>query len=515
MLPEKALLRDFDEDIFINYDHDDNQAVMENFKGFVDRVHEFLNRRLAMLAGEKPRIWRDPQIDGNEHLSETIVIKLSRTASLVCVLSPAYLKSKWCLKELKAFYERASENQGIKINNKSRIFKVVKTPIVKDPDPLEESGCPEELRSLLQESIGYEFFEFDNFSGKLREYWPEYGPEYLKKYLEKLEDLAQDINEFIKYSQEIQKCINNCVYLAETTPELNDERNDIRRTLQQHGYRVLPDENLPIKSQAYEEKVREYLDRCMLSIHLIGSDFTTINTNEEKLRRDFELQHQIFAERVRKQHELALNRSEKDSRYSRLIWMPTGLTPREPVNRDFLIYLQNDPAVQENAEILSGAKLEDLKTIIEKKLKVTWQESATEAGGEIIYVYCDMKDRDAAAQVKKYLLDEKYEVLLPFNDGDSICKPHTENVRLCDAILVLYGSFNTMEFKLSELKRINVNRGKRPLLAHGVYVVGPETDHKKTFDTNETLVMKCYEDFSPDSLKPFLEQLKQNKSAAV
>jgi hypothetical protein len=503
MLPEKALLSDFEEDIFISYDHDDNEPPIPELKGFVDRVDEYLNVRLTHLIGERPKIWKDHLMRGNEVINDTLVIRLSKTAFLVCILTPAYLKSKYCPWELKEFYE-AVKNRGFKINNRSRIFKVIKTPCGPKPDvdPFEKSDLPDDLRHVFRESLGYQFFEYDT-KGKLREFWPEYGPEYLRKYLEKLEDLAQDISAFIKDDQDTRKC----VYLAETTPELANDRNEIKRALQQHGYRVLPDESLPFEDEVFEQKISEYLKHCTLSIHLIGADFTTIETQDETQHEEFDLKHRFLATRVRKQHELAMRRGENDPDYSRMVWMPAGLTPQDELNQDFLVYLQNDPAVQENAEVLTGAKLEDLKTIIQKKLKITWQASSAEVKGKRIYLYCDMKDRDAVIPIKNYLQEQNYEVLLPFNDADYVCKAHTENVRLCDAILILYGSFNTMEFKLPELKKINVNRSKRPLSAHGIFVVGPETPHKTKFDTHETLVMKCFGDFSPDCLKPFLKQL--------
>src|SRR6185295_8897322 len=372
MIAQKGLLPAFEEDIFINYDHDDNQALMTNFTGWVDTMHEGLARRLTQLVGEKPKIWRDILMDGNQPLTETIVIRLAKTAFLVSILSPSYIKSRWCRDELLEFYRRAAKNGGIKMNNRSRIFKVVKTPIGEDPasDPLEGCDLPQELRMLLRESLGYEFYEVDRLSGKLREFWPELGPEYLKKFLERLEDLAQDINEFIKSQQLSQKDVAKHVYLAETTPELSDDRNEIKRTLQQHHYHVLPDENLPFETEMFEEKVGGYLKDCALSIHLIGADHTTINVDDDRLRQRLNLQHQLAAERVRKQHELAMIRAENDANYSRLIWMPSGLNGKDSGYQEFIDYLRNDPGVYENAEVLCGANLEDLKTTIQRKLKL-------------------------------------------------------------------------------------------------------------------------------------------------
>ena len=513
MYPERALVPDFEEDIFINYHRDDNEPPVEDFKGFVDRVDESLTVRLTHLIGERPKIWRDKRLKGNDQLNETIEIRLEKTASLVCVLSPGYVKSEWCRKELNQFYQCASTNRGIKINNRSRIFKVIKTPVgnKSSDDPLKDYDLPAELRKVLQESLGYEFYEIDD-AGKLREFWPEYGPDYRRKYLERLEDLAQDIKDFIKYDQEVQSCIGKCIYLAETTPELTNERTEIKRTLQLHNYRVLPDEELPFDSYAFERNVARYLEGCSMSIHLIGSDYTTKKPETEEKLLEFENDQRSAAARVRKQHDLALTRGENDPRFSRLVWLPAGLSPREEINQEFLAYLLNDPAVQQNAEILNNSKLEDLKTIIQRRLKVSLQENPTPVQTKRIYLICDKQDKDAVTPVSNYLQTCGYKVLLPFGDGDQGCTRHTENLRVCDAILVFYGTHNTMKFKLAELRKINVNRANRPLLAQGIYVAGPETDHKTTFATDEALVMKCFGDFSAESIKPFLEQIERDPS---
>lgn len=505
-LPHQILAPDFDDDIFINYCHADNETLLKNFKGFVDNVHERLELRLKQLIGAQPKIWRDVRLEGTHQLTETIVVRLSKTVFLVCVLSPCYVNSEWCKKELNKFYENASKNMGIKINNRSRIFKIVKTPVGMDPrvDPLAGTDVCQELRTILQESLGYEFFEFDKMTGRLREYSAENGAEYELKHATKVEDLAQDIVRFIN-DQEFRKSSNaKCVYLAETTPELKDERDEIRRNLLQHGYNVFPEENLPYEE--LDSKVSEYLKRCQLSIHLIGSDFPNANS-------ELELHHQLSAYKVRKQHELAMSRAENDPEFMRVIWIPPDVTQREKVNQDFVAYLENDPAVHENGDVVNFRKLEDVKSLLQKRLKIS--ESPAKVDGKRVYLMCDKPDTDAVIPLKEFLEERNHEVLLPFSHGDQIVRPHSENMRLCDAVLVFYGKSNTIEYKVKELKKLSVVRQTRPLVAKGIFIVGPETDDKKGFTTDEALTMPCFGDFSPAALKPFLDQLEGSTAAAA
>lgn len=58
-----------------------------------------------------------------------------RSAALVAVLSPRYVKSDWCTKEVEGFRQAAEKTLGETVGNRSRIFKVVKTPVPLESHP--------------------------------------------------------------------------------------------------------------------------------------------------------------------------------------------------------------------------------------------------------------------------------------------------------------------------------------------------------------------------------------------
>ena len=182
-------------------------------------------------------------------------------ALLVSVLSPRYVNSDWCIKELKEFCTAAKQTGGIRILNKSRLFKVIKTPVSIEQQP-----------QALQPLLGYQFYQYDN-GEHFREFCKVYGSDLEKKFWAKLDDLAQDIYRFLKSLRQTSgkstQAERKAIYLAETTYELTEIRDKFRRELQQHGYIIFPDKQLPYSPQ-FEEKIREYLERSTLSIHLIG-----------------------------------------------------------------------------------------------------------------------------------------------------------------------------------------------------------------------------------------------------
>lgn len=107
-------------DIFISYAHLDNVRYRLAHSGWIDSFEQDLRQELGEYLGQEVSIFRDPQLPlfglFPKHLKRT----LGSSAIFICVLSPRYLKSSWCMRELNEFCVMASAD---------RVIKVVKTPL--------------------------------------------------------------------------------------------------------------------------------------------------------------------------------------------------------------------------------------------------------------------------------------------------------------------------------------------------------------------------------------------------
>ena len=177
----------FENDVFISYAHIDDMALVEGQKGWISSLHRALEIRLAQLLGRQPRIWRDPKLSGNDVFADRLVDRLPGVAILLSVVSPRYLKSDWCLRELREFIKAAEGSGGVRVGHKLRVFKVVKTPV-----PLDQQ-VPE-----LQHMLGYDFFTTDAHSGRSKELSQTGDADAQRLYWAKLDDLAHDIVELIE-----------------------------------------------------------------------------------------------------------------------------------------------------------------------------------------------------------------------------------------------------------------------------------------------------------------------------
>ena len=489
----------FTDDIFISYAHIDDRPL-DDVRGWVTTLHERLSDRLAMLLGSELKIWWDQREQDNKYLVGMIGERVSNTLLMVSIVTPRYINSDWCRAEVREFCQRADQTGGIVIANQPRVFKVVKTPGHTEQEP-------EELNGLLS----YDFFEVDE-NGNAREFRQEIGANKDLKYWARFEDLAQGIKRAIESARPPEEehtaapdlPLAKKVYLAQTTVDLRDERDRIKRELLQRGFYVLPDRDLPIDSATeFEAAVREDIKRCVLSVHLIGESYGSIPDGEEERSV------------IRWQSDIAVEQMKADPKFVRLIWMPPGLTPKGTRHAKLLEDLRTN--LSAGSELLE-TPIEDLKTRILEKLNPPAAPAQTvPSNGDDpltrVYLIYDNRDSTEVKPIDDYLYDEGFEVIRSINEGEQsmISQYHRENLLECDATLIYYGNGNELwlRSKLWDLQKAPGWGRTRPMKAKGLYVSAPQTPSKESFRTREVkLVMENFNGFSPDTLQPFVQALK-------
>jgi hypothetical protein len=151
-------------------------------------------------------------------------------------------------------------------------------------------------------------------------------------------------------------------------------------------------------------------------------------------------------------------------------------------------------------------------------LKPPEKTPVPEPGGEAaeddlvrIYLICDQRDGEATMELEDHLFDMGYEVILPVFDGDEaqVRRDHEENLSICDAVLLYYGSGNElwMRRKLREVQRSAAYGRAKPLTAKAIYTAPPPTPQKERVRTREAIVLHQGERFSPEVLEEFLNML--------
>ncbi len=495
-------------DVFISYAHIDDQPLSEGQKGWITQFHRILEVRLGQLLGEKPNIWRDQKIQGNDIFDEKIMNAFKKAKVMVSIMSPRYMKSEWCLRELNEFYRSATEKSGIKVGEKSRIFKVVKTPI-------DAEDIPEQIPPVLKSILGFEFFDFDQDTGRLVEYDEAFGERARQNYFSRIYDLAYEICELIKkYNQgegsppasRISNKHAKTIYLATTASDIEAERDRIKRELVERGHCVLPENNLPLLGPDLEAYLRAILPKCDLSIHMIGVKYGLIP--EESKQSVTDIQNQLAAE---------LSKAEN---LERIIWIPPGLLAADDRQIDFIRRVNEDSSTQAGAEIieesidnLKGYILERLKpNKVEAELPDQNQANIIDSNAKSIYLICDTNDEEAVESIEDYLFEEGFEVSLPLFEGDeaAIAHSHRQKLTLCDSVLIYYGAGGRswIEMKIMDLMQAPGFGRSKPFIGKAVLIAPPEDRRKGRFKTHLADVLTQSGDFNPECIASFVNKLK-------
>jgi len=261
----------FDKHAFISYAHIDNQPLTVHEQGWVTQFHATLATMLSQRLGKDAQIWRDPQLSGNDLFANEIIDQFARTATLISIVSPRYLTSEWCRRELDAFCAAAGHSIGVVVGNKSRVFKVVKTPVDKSV-PLPPS---------MQETLGYDFYADD--AGYPQELDPAYGEQAKQQFLRALGKLAYDLSKSLHQLANAQTAAaapapaNSAtstarppIFLASCGQDLRRAREELATALEMHGFEVLPNSILSSSEDELVPELERLLARCNLSIHLVG-----------------------------------------------------------------------------------------------------------------------------------------------------------------------------------------------------------------------------------------------------
>lgn len=509
----------FAKDIFISYAHIDDESMIESQKGWITEFHRALEIRLAQLLGRRPVIWRDPALQGNHIFDQQIVDQFAQVAVMISILTPRYVKSEWCVREATEFYEACNQNIGFSINNQARIFKVIKTPVKVEMHP-------EKIRNIL----GYEFYTTDSTTGRLKELSQGFGQQAEKLYWEKLDDLANDIAGFLDNLESVDAASKSSggratgvvgkngkepvkVYLAESSFETKEFRDSLRRELQDGGYQILPDKQLPLIEPILVENVSAFLRETELSVHVVGENYGIVPEGTQK--SIVEIQNEVAAA------------ASSSAGLQRLIWIPEGFSPKEERQQSFVNKLNNGTDGITGADLVFGS-LEDFKGIMTDKIAAIEkarikEEEKKEAqaapvaagdqggGSRIIYLICDMLDIDAIKPLEDYLFDNGCEVMLPLFEGEEsqIREDHIENLKMCDAAIIFYGNANEiwLRSKTRDFLKINGYGREKPLKVKAIYLAGETNMSKERFRSNEAEVINGMNDFPAEKLSMLLSNL--------
>jgi serine/threonine protein kinase len=491
-------------DVLLTYAAIDDYPLQDGKPGWVSQLHRNLEVRMEQLSGEKIHIARLPEDAISPVIEADLLQQMPQAKAMISVVSPPFINSPMCRREVEQFWHGAEQTGGRYIKDKARLLKVLKTAVA-------DQQMPRQLLDIFGPLFGFEFFELDADTGRVREFDETFGPVLKQRFFERVYDLAYDgcqvlnlLKQVRAFSSAAPDTNRRWVYLATTTSDVTDERDRIRRELLERGHVVLPDAPLPMLAHDVETIVRDCLTKCSIAVHLLGRRYGV--TPEDSSESIQALQVRLTAE--------AACRTD----LQRLIWLPGGESADER-QRAFLLRVHEDPALHQRAEIIEGNLNLLKKDLIrrlappEEKPKILTTSQAA-GGAPKLYLICDPKDEPQVEPLEDYLFAQGLEVMLPaFDGGDADAAAlHQDNLLTCNAVLVFYGAAPRawVDIKLRELLKAPGYGRQGPISVQAVYIAPPDDRRKERFQSHQAAVIRQPGDFQPRAeLETFVGQIKE------
>ncbi|HKH48565.1 MAG TPA: TIR domain-containing protein [Thermoanaerobaculia bacterium] len=515
-----AYVPGFRHDIFISYAHVDDEPLFEEEHGWISSFHRELAVVLARKLGRRDSvsIWRDLKVQGNDEFDDTISAAYRHSALAIFVVSPGFIASEWCCRELTQFCTRLDAELDGRLEGKSRVLKVLLSHV-----PYEE--MPEPVRELLNKTTGYPFYHFDPASGREEAFRRTKEQDEDRRYWSTLDDLARNLADLLKAMRRLGGVEEDgedgeeavpargavaptaaapAVYLAEVTDDLEPDREDLRRTLLQRGVTVLPDRPLDPGDEKLAEQVRADLGKAALSIHLLGSFYGKKPAGETRSYTHVQLD--LAAE-------AALERAGSERELPRFIWIPRSLdvaSLRED-QKQLVKAVEEEPDSASPAAVLKVG-LEELKETVIEKLTELFPPPAepvvAETPGAVVYVSCRPEDDPEADEICDLLRAAHHDVVLPIRTGSDaeLDKHYRTNLQYCDALLVLYANSPLHWVREEILKVRRLLAGRRDFVM-SIYDGPPPDKEAVGLSFQNLLLIECRDGRRAERLRPLLARL--------
>jgi len=478
-----AYVPGWEHDVFLSYAHLDNVPITRGETGWADELAKKLRTEISQRLGSKDfRLWIDHSLDGNRPITPDIMTAISRSATLLVIMSPSYLNSEWCAKERAAFLELVGDRVG-----PGSVFVVFARKV-------DRTDMPAEIGDLQ----GYQFWIDDREAGADRPLGMSDRTE--KTYISKILQLSHDLGEHLRRLRAnegrsearllhhvSEPSAGPYVFVARTTEDLEEKEEELKGYLSQAKVSVLPQTWYPQTDRtSFEEAMRRDLARCKVFAQVLSSS------------RGRDLGFVPGTRPPQLQYDIAAG---------------AGIAVKQWRDRQLDVAEVRDP---DHRALLEGAQASGFEEFKRAVLDEAFREpevrrSTSASANVMVFVNADPADRQLAETVGKALMAHDVECYLPLASGspEAIRRDLEENLGSCDGVLLIYGASDAgwIRNQLRQGRKI-ISQRARPLAALAVYEGPPVPKDDLSVAIPNLIQINCRNGFATSELKPFVDSLR-------
>lgn len=420
--------------VFISYARDDDLPPPgePDLKGFVTFFDDALRFKFKDLGPDRPQIWRDiKRISDGDQFSPEIDDALQEASLLIVVLSPNWMASRWCRKELDTF----AKYHGADGRVRERVVVVGKRHVDPDKRP-----------SLLQGQTGFKFYVRNDDPEEVTE-----GSEFFERgrirddrYWTVLNALAahvvkrqlHDIPWTTTYPP-----TGRTIFVAKPASDMRTNYDRVVSELVRKGHTVVPNPKVEISLNTAAEEIDAALLDAEISVHLLGEKSGEAPEDQLPL--------------VKLQLARAEKRAAADatSRFHRLVWAPSlwsvaldaNLIPREMTRRPLEIlekFGRQLPADKVEGDSLSKF-IDFLHQHISNNVPpMPVLPPSAERGERRLYLHHALEDSTYALALAQALQQRNLEALVPAFEGteSEIKNFNSKQMVDCDGVILCWAA---------------------------------------------------------------------------
>ncbi len=463
--------------IFINYSIDDNESI-GNKPGWVESFSYVLKMITSQILKITLDVTLREDLKGDQINSEA----LHDFKAVINIYSPAFLNDPYA-NSVKESLTKNTTDSPVQ-------FSVIKNPVV-------SNGIS---------SYHYEFYSIEN-SAEGESWDSELENDHSKDYWLKVVDLSYDLAKVLK-KEEIKYL--KTVYLAECNPEKKLVRDAIKRDLNRHGYKVLPEKALPTNKEDIKTEVFKDLKEASLSIHVLSDKYGDKTILKNMSLVDY--QNKLAAEYCR---------SNKTG-LKRIIWLPPDHKYTDLEQNEYLEQLRKNKEELEAAELIQ-TPVELLKSLILSTLdsksnnvkKGSKQSGKTpdpvEDGG--VYIVHDANDKDSVTDLINWFKKKEIKIHLPDFELENykMMLDHKEKLVKADSVIIFCknGNLQWSKTKIKDtIKAPGFGRVK-PFEFKCLYIASKHNMILESqVEDSDFLILKNVNDFSDSIMTALLSNVK-------
>lgn len=371
-------------DIFISYAHLDNLKVFHQAQGWIEEFYAELDILLSRRIGKANAVkfwWDNKKLDGSMVFDTFIDESIQQSAIMISLVSPAYLQSEYCLRELKLFYNKAQKEAiGLHPGNRNRILNVLLNNIP-------YAGWPKELGG----TTGFKFNDAkddEDFGDTF-----ETNSEAFKEGLRDLRDAIIKLTEELKKTEAPPSLPKFSIFFADVSDSLRQlkKRTITELKSQLQDCELISDIPPPYEDTEHEDTVKEKLKSAKLTVHLF----------DQYPGREVEGNESIWY--PQKQAELSFA-----SPQTQLIWVPLDMNienVEEDKYKQFLKELEAGKQGDKNIRYIRGIKSELTQQIIDISNKMLAENKKPSKGRISVLLDTHYEDQLYALELSKILIE--------------------------------------------------------------------------------------------------------------